>query len=269
MLVALSIYAICVLRIYSLNKDRQRLELAVAERGAQLEHANQELREASLTDPLTGARNRRFFQLTIEADIGQAIRAYAAEEEDAGARNRDLIFYLIDADDFKAVNDTHGHPAGDELLAEMTRRIQSAVRMSDALVRWGGEEFLVVSRASNRTEATALASRILHAIADRPFRLLSSSEPLHKTCSIGWAPFPWFPAAAKLVDYETVVALADQALYKAKQTGRNRAVGVLPVDDKAIPDGSLVGKSVKVEELKTFLITTLGPRAAQTAASGS
>jgi len=173
-----TLYAIFWLRTYSLKKDRRRLELAVAHHGEQLQHANQELREASLTDPLTGARNRRFFQLTIDADINQVLRSYGPGTDSSDTRNRDLVFYLIDADHFKEVNDLYGHLAGDELLGEMTRRIQSAVRMSDVLVRWGGEEFMVVSRASNRTEATALASRILHAIGDRPFRIRESSQPL-------------------------------------------------------------------------------------------
>src|SRR4029077_6519937 len=124
-------------------------------------------------------------------------------------------------DHFKEVNDLYGHLAGDEILGEMTRRIQSAARMSDVLVRWGGEEFMVVSRASSRTEATALASRILHAIGDKPFRMREASPPLRKTCSLWWAVFPWFPAAPDAVSFETVVALADQALYKAKQAGRN------------------------------------------------
>jgi predicted signal transduction protein with EAL and GGDEF domain len=138
--------------------------------------------------------------------------------------------------------------------------------MSDVLVRWGGEEFMVLSRASSRTEATALASRILHAIGDKPFRIRESSQPIRRTCSIGWAAFPWFPAAPDAVGYETVVALADQALYRAKQAGRNRAIGVLPVDGHGLPqDGNT---PLTAEELRTFLINTAGPKEAKFAASG-
>jgi diguanylate cyclase (GGDEF)-like protein len=260
------LYALFQLRTYSLKKERRRLELAVARQGQQLQHANQELREASLTDPLTGARNRRFFQMTIEADINQVLRSYGTGAGSTDTRNRDLVFYLIDADHFKEVNDLYGHLAGDEILGEMTRRIQAAARMSDVLVRWGGEEFMVVSRASSRTEATALASRILHAIGDKPFRIRESSQPIRRTCSIGWAAFPWFPAVPGAVSYETVVVLADQALYKAKQAGRNRAIGVLPVDGQGLPkDGDT---PLTAEELQTFLITTAGPKEAKFAASG-
>lgn len=262
------LYAFFQLRTYTLTRERRRLEHAVAQHGQQLQHANQELREASLTDPLTGARNRRFFQLTIEADINHALRSYSASEGATENHNRDLVFYLIDADHFKEVNDLYGHLAGDEILGEMTRRIQAAARMSDVLVRWGGEEFMVVSRASSRTEATALASRILHAIADKPFRIRESSQPIRRTCSIGWAAFPWFPAAPAAVSYETVIALADQALYRAKQAGRNRAMGVLPVDTHGLPDDAVRTREVKLEDLRTFLITTAGPKEARFAASG-
>ena len=82
----------------------------------------------------------------------------------------------MDADLFKEVNDVYGHAAGDELLGEMTRRIQSAIRMSDVLVRWGGEEFLVVSRYTERSEATTLASRILHMIGSEPFQLKNAGD---------------------------------------------------------------------------------------------
>jgi len=257
---ALALYGGLRLRTFALEEDRKRLERAVAERSAQLEHANQELREASITDPLTGARNRRFFQATIEGDIRQAVRSYETEKGYIRDRNRDLIFYVIDADHFKEVNDLYGHVAGDELLAETTRRIQSAIRMSDVLVRWGGEEFLVVSRYTERSEATTLASRILRAIGGEPFALKNAPEPVRRTCSIGWAAFPWFCHAPDAVQYETVVELADQALYSAKQAGRNRAVGFLPVDV------DLTNPNLSPEQLRAMAMTTLGPELAKSAA---
>jgi diguanylate cyclase (GGDEF)-like protein len=256
------LYGVLRFRTYSLEKDRQRLEQAVAERSAELERLNQELREASLTDPLTGTRNRRFFQVTIEGDTRQAIRSYLTDK--VGGRNRDLIFYIVDADLFKEVNDVYGHAAGDEMLAEMTRRIQSAIRMSDVLVRWGGEEFLVVSRYTERGEATTLASRILHMVGNEPFHLKHAGVSLRRTCSVGWAAFPWFCAAPDAVDYEAVVELADQALYAAKQLGRNRAVGMLPRD----ADLDAGTTKVSPEQLRATQITTLGPEVAKAAAAG-
>lgn len=262
---AFALYGTLRLRTYALEKDRRRLEQAVAERSAELERLNQELREASLTDPLTGTRNRRFFQVTIEGDTRQAIRSYLMDKGSGGARNRDLIFYIVDADLFKEVNDVYGHAAGDELLGEMTRRIQSAIRMSDVLVRWGGEEFLVVSRYTERSEATTLASRILHMVGNEPFHLKHAGTPVRRTCSIGWAAFPWFCAAPDAVDYEAVVELADQALYAAKQAGRNRSVGMLP-RDADLADGTT---KLSPEQVRATQITTLGPEVGKSATAGA
>ncbi len=261
---AFILYGTLRFRTYSLEKDRHRLEQAVAERSAELERVNQELREASLTDPLTGTRNRRFFQVTIEGDTRQAVRSYLTDKSLAGARNRDLIFYIIDADLFKEVNDVYGHAAGDELLGEMTRRIQSAIRMSDVLVRWGGDEFLVVSRYTERSEATTLAARILHMVGNQPFQLKHAGVPVRRTCSIGWAAFPWFCAAPDAVSYDAVVELADRALYAAKQAGRNRAVGMLP-RDADVDEGT---PKLSPEQVRATQITTFGPQVGQAASSG-
>jgi diguanylate cyclase (GGDEF)-like protein len=260
---AFMLYGILRFRTYALEKDRRRLEQAVAERSAELERLNQELREASLTDPLTGTRNRRFFQVTIEGDTRQAIRSYLTDKDNG--RNRDLIFYIVDADLFKEVNDLYGHAAGDEMLGEMTRRLQSAIRMSDVLVRWGGEEFLVVSRYTERSEATTLASRILHMVGNEPFHLTHAGVSVRRTCSVGWAAFPWFCAAPDAVEYEAVVELADQALYAAKQLGRNRAVGMLP-RDADLGDGA---QKFSPDQVRATQVTTLGPEVTKAASAGA
>ena len=134
----------------------------------ELRRTNVVLQEASLTDPLTGLRNRRYFSATIEADVSQALRSHA---DDHDPHTRDLVFYLIDADNFKEVNDRYGHDVGDSVLVEMARRLSSSIRHSDVLVRWGGEEFLIVSRYTDRSEAELLAQRVLSAVADTPFTL--------------------------------------------------------------------------------------------------
>jgi len=188
------------------------------------------LEEASLTDPLTGLRNRRYFSATIEADVAQALRSHADAHD---AHTRDLVFYLIDADNFKDINDRYGHDVGDRVLIEMSRRISSSIRHSDVLVRWGGEEFLIVSRYTDRREAELLAQRVLSAVADAPFAINDPGEKIHRTCSLGWAPFPWFVEDPRAVTHEEVLSLADRGLQQAKQTGRNRAVGIVPSAGKA------------------------------------
>jgi diguanylate cyclase (GGDEF)-like protein len=192
-----------------------------------LGRANQELREDSLTDLLTGARNRRFFASTIASDAKQALRAYTGPDGAHIGRNQDLVFYLIDADSFKDVNDRYGHDAGDELLVQIAQRISTAIRYSDVLIRWGGDEFLVLSRYTNREESGSLPTRVLRAVASEPFHLKSGAK-LRCTCSIGWAVFPWFVQQPETIEYQEVLRLADNALYEAKRTGRNRAIGMLP-----------------------------------------
>ena len=191
----------------------------------ELRRTNVVLQEASLTDPLTGLRNRRYFSATIDADVGQALRAHTDNHD---PHTRDLVFYLIDADNFKEINDSYGHDVGDMVLVEMARRLSSSIRHSDVLVRWGGEEFLIVSRYTDRREAELLARRVLSAVADAPFSLGSSGKTIHRTCSMGWAAFPWFVDDPKAVSHDEVLTLADRALNRAKQAGRNRAIAMLP-----------------------------------------
>jgi diguanylate cyclase (GGDEF)-like protein len=220
----------------------------------ELRRANTVLEEASLTDPLTGIRNRRYFSASIESDISQTLRSYADSND---PRTRDLVFYLIDADNFKEINDRFGHDAGDRVLVEMSRRISSCVRLSDVLVRWGGEEFLIVSRYTDRRDATILAARVLAAVADTPFVLHQPEESIHRTCSIGWAAFPWLPHDPEAIDYEEVLSLADQGLRQAKQSGKNRAVGMVPANRGSATSATL--DTLRSNQLPVDVLAVAGP----------
>jgi diguanylate cyclase (GGDEF)-like protein len=183
---------------------------------------NAVLQHASITDPLTGIRNRRFFSETIEADVARSLRAFAMGQDAAA---QDLIFYLIDLDNFKQVNDGFGHHAGDRVLAEATQRINSVVRASDVLVRWGGEEFLIVSRFADRNQGEILALRVMQAMRQEPF-VIGNEVSVRQTCSVGWAAFPWNTQDPHALGYEAVLKQADHALGEAKKAGKNRAVGM-------------------------------------------
>jgi len=196
----------------------------------ELRHSNLVLQWSSTTDPLTGIRNRRFFFESIQRDVSQSVRAHL---EGGDHSERDLIFYLIDLDNFKKVNDRFGHDGGDRILIESARRISSAIRNSDLLVRWGGEEFLVVSRCTDRKQAGILANRILNAFRAKPFQIDAEQTP--QTCSIGWAAFPWFEDDVRAMNYEGVLKYADRALYRAKKAGKNQAVGMVPSEEGANP----------------------------------
>ena len=213
-----------------------------------LAKANQVLQETSATDPLTGARNRRFFDTTIGGDANQSLRSYEVQE----LRVSDLIFYMVDLDDFKEVNDRYGHGVGDKVLLEVTRRINSVIRSSDVLVRWGGDEFLIVSRYSNRAEAATFASRILTAVGNREAHKGDAGIDLHQTCSIGWAAFPWDPGEPNAVPLEAVLGLADRGVYEAKTFGKNRAIGVLPSDN-----GTKILFATAGDRISTYCVETI------------
>ena len=215
----------------------------------ELERANQVLEESSMTDPLTGIRNRRFFSATIDGDIAQAARAYAEGDDRS---KRDLIFYVVDFDNFKRVNDLHGHDAGDRVLIEASRRISSAIRDSDVLVRWGGEEFLIVSRFTDRAQAAILAERVMEAVKGKPFNV-GPEGGLRQTCSIGWAAYPWVEDNPESMEYHEVLKYADRGLYRAKKAGKDRAIGMTPygsVESTSNPAKARLPRHSQPEELE-------------------
>jgi len=101
------------------------------------------------------------------------------------------------------------------------------VRDSDRLIRWGGEEFLLISRDADRSRGDVLAGRVMQSVGSEPFDL-GGGHKVRRTCSVGWAPFPWYPDSTRTFAFTEVLKLADRAMYLAKQSGRNRSVGVLP-----------------------------------------
>jgi diguanylate cyclase (GGDEF)-like protein len=222
------IVRIITIRTRALERQRERLEQAIALRSAELSAANKRLEEASLTDPLTGVHNRRFFEATLRRDVQQTVRAY--QSSDVAPKDRDLAFFLVDLDHFKSINDTYGHAVGDKVLIEVAQRLNSVTRETDVLVRWGGEEFLLVSQGASTEGALHVARRILEILGGTPFAT-PEGHTLSMTCSIGWATFPWISKVPVAVPLEEILKLADRALYLAKHSGRNRAVGFYP-DEK-------------------------------------
>jgi diguanylate cyclase (GGDEF)-like protein len=217
-----------ILRI-RVQRNERELKAIVADRTHELSEANARLEEMSLTDPLTGLRNRRFLAQHLEPDVAITLRRYedwlADRSGSEAPHEADLLFFLIDLDHFKAINDRLGHQAGDQVLVAMRERLLAVFRESDFVVRWGGEEFLAVARASRREEAGEIAERIREAIAGRPF-VLDGGENVCTSGSIGFAPFPFVPSAPRTVTWTQVVSLADQALYMAKSGGRNTWFGL-------------------------------------------
>lgn len=212
----------------------RELEHKVAERTAELRNKNAELEGAyaqleaiSLSDPLTGLNNRRYLQKLIPMDIAKVQRDHAPATPNRPQRkvSRDLTFFILDVDFFKSVNDLYGHAAGDQLLIQLSEVLTKICRESDCVVRWGGEEFLIVSRFADRDEAPLMAERIRKSIEHYNF-ILPDGSTLKKTCSIGFASFPFLHDHHMTLSWEQVIDVADRALYAAKKSGRNRSVGL-------------------------------------------
>jgi diguanylate cyclase (GGDEF)-like protein len=146
------------------------------------------------------------------------------------------VFFVLDVDHFKRVNDTFGHAAGDHVLAQVARALQAGSRASDVVARWGGEEFLVVSRFVDRRQAPATAERIRAAVAAHATRL-PDGRTVRVTCSIGFAALPGPPETP--FDWEQAVALADRASYAAKRAGRDGWVGYAAGPDASMADALL------------------------------
>jgi diguanylate cyclase (GGDEF)-like protein len=178
---------------------------------------------ASLTDSLTGVRNRRYVRETIARELAAVRPPRAGRPERRAPGESALAFLLLDLDHFKQVNDGFGHGAGDRLLADLARLLESTCGASDEVVRWGGEEFLVVSRGTDHAGARQLAERIRAAVASH-VTTLEDGRTLRVTCSIGFAIAPR-AAGASAWGWEAVVALADHGTYAAKRLGRNAWVG--------------------------------------------
>jgi len=241
-----------------LKDELENKEHSLRWHGLELQRKNLELQEISFTDVLTGVWNRRYLEEILTAEAGQVLRNYqrARGSDIRKLDHRDLVFIMVDVDFFKEVNDQHGHPAGDRLLQLVAQRLSTVVRKSDVLVRWGGEEFLIMSRSTDPTGTPAFCSRVLEVMASEPFDL-GHGISVRKTCSVGWAPYPWSRAAFEAICAEEAIVLADTALYRAKALGRNQGVGILPADAAIVSPESINltslqdGKSPLTRTIKT------------------
>ncbi|WP_454832598.1 diguanylate cyclase [Pseudoxanthomonas wuyuanensis] len=219
----------------TVRRERQRIDLlnrTVAERTAQLEQANRLLRQsnaqldvATRRDPLTRVSNRRDLRHWLDHEAAQL----QLRREQGNRADQQLMFFMIDIDDFKRVNDGHGHPAGDQVLVTFADRLRLLCREHDLLVRWGGEEFLLISRFAQAQDAAQLAERIRDAMAGQPIEI-RPGVPLYLTCSIGFAPWPFTSAWPSVGSWEQSVELADRCLYAAKGSGKHAWVGLVPGD---------------------------------------
>jgi len=202
-------FTVAARRTGAFPSDRREMLGVIANQVAiSLQNARmvQALEEQATTDGLTGLVNHRTFQERFATMLGRAERHDFA-----------VALLLTDIDHFKKVNDTHGHPTGDEVLRRVAGILKASARKIDIVARYGGEEFALVLEATDRTGARQLAERIRNEVAQQTFQ--SGKGPFKATLSIGVATYPHDGR-----EKAEIIAHADQALYAAKHGGRNRTL---------------------------------------------
>jgi diguanylate cyclase (GGDEF)-like protein len=184
--------------------------------------------EMSHTDVLTRLPNRRRLELDLDLEISRSQRY-----------GRPVAFIMLDVDRFKDVNDTHGHQAGDEILSEFRSAFTTALRETDTAYRFGGDEFCVLLRETDADDAVVVGERLRAVVANR---FAGNLGPAMVTASLGVAAIP-----SDATDAKTLIAAADQALYAAKASGRNRVARATPVValQAVAPDWQALGGSTR------------------------
>jgi len=189
-------------------RRQQSLLDTLSRQNEELDTLNIKILDLAIRDGLTGLFNRRYAQERLDKAFDRATRLA-----------RELSVLFMDLDHFKFFNDTHGHQAGDEILQILAGIMTQAVRESDTLARWGGEEFIVICPETNQEDACMLAKRIRKSVAGHPFPN-AAQQPLGVvSLSIGVAS-----RSNGTDSSEKLLRFADDAVYRAKDSGRNRAV---------------------------------------------
>lgn len=192
--------------VKQLRAVNENLEKMVSQRTIELKLANEKLSELAMTDPLTRVWNRRAFFTRLNEEIERSKRY-----------RHSIVIAMIDVDHFKHFNDMEGHPAGDEALRKIAQTLLSNLRKTDALGRYGGEEFIVLMPETNAQAGLDICERLRSSVEHETFQ--GTKGPAYLTVSVGFA---CFPDEGQIAD--ELVKAADQALYQAKQIGRNRVV---------------------------------------------
>ena len=205
----------------------EKMEEMVKERTAQLNKANEKLRELSFRDPLTDLYNRRYtyehiFGKISQFTMGRKKPADSDEGRDLSPENNVVGLLLIDIDYFKEVNDTYGHSAGDSALVTIARILKQMIGPDDFIIRWGGEEFLIVLFDTGADYLERFCRNVLETVSATPLPV-SKNKTVYKTCSIGYVRIPLSLSNPEHMSLTQIMQIVDYALYCAKENGRNCA----------------------------------------------
>jgi len=225
----------------------QDMESKVLERTKLLHQANEKLRRLTLIDPLTRLNNRRYFHDFITGASERYIRKLqrsltSTENRNSAGPDIGMGVFIIDIDHFKEVNDSWGHAAGDNVLIAISQILKASIRADDHVVRWGGEEFLVVLNNTSLAYLDRFARKVLVSVRDTPIQLPDGNH-VSRTCSIGYMQIPFDRAFPDFLTLEQTIRLCDCAMYLAKESGRNRAVCI------SLKDGETADEALRAHLL--------------------
>lgn len=206
-------------RLRQVDDERRRLRAMVDKRTRELVEKNTLLERMATTDELTGLPNRRFFLESLERELRKMTRLSSEQL---------LSLLVIDLDRFKSVNDRFGHAAGDEVLRQVARRLATGVRATDLAARYGGEEFAILLPNTAPPGARFLAEKLRADVEGTKLRF--NGTAIEVTISVGVATLA-APSRYDPADEEALLQSADEAMYRAKASGRNRVV----VADQELP----------------------------------
>ena len=202
----------------------EKMEEKVRERTFQLNIANERLRELSLRDSLTGLYNRRYLNSVVSERVSSYLKKYAQSHSDPGCRDsappNPVGVFLVDIDYFKDVNDTYGHAVGDNVLITFSNVLKQMLGKDDVLVRWGGEEFLIILFDRSSEKYRQFAKQLVETVENTPAEV-SDNRVIYKTCSLGYCEIPLDADTPNLVNLEHAIRISDYTLYCAKEKGRN------------------------------------------------
>ena len=232
-LIAGGILLAMIIRAYvgKLNRAtryRALLEEKVRIRTAELEKANQQLLNASVTDQMTGLHNRRYVYNIIESQCAHIEREVKkAVAKGLNEQNIPRLYCLMfDLDGFKPVNDTYGHDAGDQIICQVSELLKTLCRKSDTVIRWGGDEFLIMGQVEHVDEINVLSERIRAAMVNYSFEI-GMAQKLQLSCSMGYCLYPFSVHYQDAVSWEQVQVIADRAMYHSKGAGKDHWTGII------------------------------------------
>lgn len=201
----------------SKNNELDEINAELQAQNDEIQSLNNKLRELAQTDGLTGAYNRRFFNEYYDIEVTRVLNWIQHKTEERS--NMDFGIALLDIDDFKKVNDVYGHIAGDDILKQVVAIVKNVIFSRDIICRYGGEEFAILFTNTPKNGAIQAAEKIRVEIEKYKFTLGEEKVDGHVTVSIGFASFDDYG-----IDKKNLLQIADERLYKAKKTGKNKVV---------------------------------------------